>query len=254
VAYQGVDIGRVQSIDVAPDPAYIMVTMRIYRPDLIRSNTMAQIDTTGIAGAAYINLFAAPAGGAVSPPRLDFPVSYPVIPTQPSALNAILASAEQLTGQLQSSDIAALVGNIDATVKETGALLAGPQVRDILANLQTASRNLSETAASLSSATSQGDLAAILKETRSSLAATQELLATLRSQVDTAQIPRAVAMTRQTVSDLDAQTRLLAGQVGVTMENLQQASDTLNKLLQRLYLNPSALLASQSPAQRQGTR
>jgi ABC-type transporter Mla subunit MlaD len=224
VAFQGVDIGHVQDISVAPDHEHVMVTLRIYRPDLITKDVVAEIGTMGIAGAAYVEIFSVPAGQRETPPALSFPVAYPVIPTRPSALNAVISSAKSLAAQLQASDLPDLFKSTDAAVKAAENIL------------------------------SDAELKTAISKTASSLAAADVLISSLKAQIDAADLPGTVAVTRRTIEDLGAQTRGLTGQAAAAMVGLQQASDSLNRLLQRLYIDPSALLSSRYPPQRPGGR
>ena len=194
VAFQGVDVGSVQSVGIAPDPAYVEVVLRIYRPELIRANTVAQIAQTGIAGSAYIELSPLPGPENTPAPSFDFPISTPVIPTEVSTLNAVLSSARAVAGELQASDVGA--------------------------------------------------------QARASLVAARELLSSLQTQLDASDVPQTIALTRRTVEDLDTQVRVVSDRAGTAIDNLQQATDALNKLLQRLALQPSALLSSQAPPRR----
>jgi phospholipid/cholesterol/gamma-HCH transport system substrate-binding protein len=254
VAFQGIDIGHVQAIDVAPDPTYVMVTMRIYRPGLVSPRTYAQIDTTGLAGVAYVNLSDAPSGQPSDPPRYDFPVPYPVIPTRPSQLDAILAATQSIVGQIRGSDLPALIHEADLTVQAAGNVLGGAQTQQILASLQAASQGLNSTLTALNTVLNQGQLQQMLAETSRSVAEAGKLLSALQAQTEAAQLPQAAATTRQTIEDLDAQIRVLSTQTNAALENLNRASDSLNRLLQLLYQRPSDLLQSQPAPERGGTR
>ncbi len=254
VAYRGIDIGHIQSIEIAPDPRYVMITMRIRRPELITGSSVAEIATSGIAGASYVNISPLPPGQSASATPRDVPVRYPVIPTRPAELPAMLSSAQAVVAQLQQADIKGLVQEASRTVRLAGDVLGGRQTRDILAGLQKTAGSLGDSAAALDAALAQGQLSKLLAELQRSVADTQSLLERLNSQLAAAELPEAAAATRRTVRDLDEQTRILSSDVGVTLENLQQASDTLQKLLERLYARPSELLFSQPLPARSGTR
>ena len=254
VAFQGIDIGHVQAIDVAPDPTYVMVTLRIYRPELVTPRTYAQIDTTGIAGSAYVNLADAPAGDVPDPPRYGFSVRYPVIPTRPSQLASILAATQDVVGQIQASDLPALIRQADRTVQAAGDVLGGSQTRQILSSLQAASEGLTSTVTALNTVMTQGQLQTMLADTSRSVTEAGKLLSALQAQAEAAQLPQAAATTRQTIEDLDSQIRMLSTQTNAALANLNQASDSLNRLLGRLYQRPSDLLQSQPVPERGGTR
>ncbi len=221
VSYQGIDVGHVKAVDVAPDPAYVMVTMEVFRPELVTPRTYARIDTTGLAGAAYVNLAEAPPSEALDPPQYDFPIHYPVIATRPSQLSDILSATQAVVDEIRGSDVAGLIREANRTVQAAGDVLGGSQTREILTSLQAATERLTRTLATLDTAVSQGHL-----ETAA----------------------------RRAIEDLDAQTRVLGARANAALANLNQASDALNRLLERLYQRPADLFLSQPQPARGGTR
>jgi phospholipid/cholesterol/gamma-HCH transport system substrate-binding protein len=247
VKYEGLDIGHIQKLEVAENPRYIQVTLQVTKPQLITPDVYAQIASTGLTGGNFINVLPSHPGQSGSVLRPDLPVEYPVIASRPSELTSLMASAQSVARQLQQADLQRTVEEVDRTVRLAGDLLQSARLQDILARLDQASRNLDQTMASLNRAAGSGDLERILRETRS-------LLADLQTQAQAADIPETAAAARAVLEDLDRQSALLGTQAYDTLENLRQASDSLNKLLERLYVRPSDLLYSRPPPARRGTR
>ena len=56
VKYQGVPIGRVESIEVAPDEKLIQVTLKIESGQKLDKDTVAQLKLVGITGSIFVEL------------------------------------------------------------------------------------------------------------------------------------------------------------------------------------------------------
>ena len=83
VKYNGVDVGKVRSIDLDHDNAgRVNLLFAIERGTPIKQDTVAVLKTQGLTGIAYVEL----SGGAVSSPALQTLAGnqYPVIQTKPS--------------------------------------------------------------------------------------------------------------------------------------------------------------------------
>jgi phospholipid/cholesterol/gamma-HCH transport system substrate-binding protein len=247
VKYEGLDIGYIQSLEVAPDPRFIQVTLQIGRPQLITQEVYAQIASTGLTGSNFINIVPNRPGLSGPALRPDLAVDYPVIPSRPSELTSLLASARSIAGQLQQADLQRTVEELDRTVRLAGDLLQSARVQDILVRLDEASTSLDETLASLNRATGTGELERILTETRS-------LLADLQEQAQAADIPEIATSARAALEDFNRQTALVGTEAYGTLEDLRRSADSLNRLLERLSIRPSDLLYSQPPPARRGTR
>jgi phospholipid/cholesterol/gamma-HCH transport system substrate-binding protein len=254
VTYLGIGIGHIKSLQVAPDARHVEVIVQISRPELITKDVYAQIATTGLTGGNYIDIVPVPPDQRVPPPRLDFAVPYPVIPSQPSQISSLLASAQAIVEQVRSSDIQRTFQEVDRTIALAGDFLGSSELKDIVARLDAASRNLDRTIEGLNQALGTGELQDVLAETRTTLEGATSLLQQLTTQAEAAGIAETATLARSTLEDLGRQSRLLGGEVGTTLDNLRQASESLNRLLDRLYLRPSDLLFSQPPPARRGTR
>jgi len=80
IKYRGVEIGKVQSIDVAPDYRLIEVNMKIDLEGDLHNQTIASLKTAGITGIVFIELDRIKPGELANSPKLTFKTDYPVIP------------------------------------------------------------------------------------------------------------------------------------------------------------------------------
>jgi phospholipid/cholesterol/gamma-HCH transport system substrate-binding protein len=247
VMYEGLEIGHVQALEVAQDPRYIQVTLQLTRPELITEDVYTQITSTGFTGANFVNIL--PGLSHQSGPGLkpDLRVGYPVIASRPSELGDLMSAVQDIARQLQQADLESTVEEIDSTVRAAGDLLKSERLREILARLDRSSRNLEETLANLNQATAGGELEQILSETRS-------LLSDLQAQAEAANIPEVASSAQNALEDFNRQTALVGTEASDTLEELRRAVDSINRLVERLYLRPSDLLYSRPPPSRRGNR
>ncbi len=88
VRYNGVPVGKVERIAVAPDGRLVEVTVSIEQDFPVGDDLVARLDFVGITGIRVVNLRVA-APGEASPPELPFEPRHPVIPVVTSQLEKI---------------------------------------------------------------------------------------------------------------------------------------------------------------------
>ncbi len=113
VKYNGVDVGKVQSIQLDPaNPEQVRLILAMERGTPIKVDTEAVLKTQGLTGIAYVEV----AGGALdaAPLVASAPGEYPVIRTKPS-LSARLENV--LTSVLAKLDRTS--SNIDSVLSDT---------------------------------------------------------------------------------------------------------------------------------------
>ncbi len=131
VKYNGVDVGKVQSIQLDPvDPARVRLIFALERGTPIRQDTIAVLKIQGLTGIAYVEL----TGGARdSPPLRGTPEEpLPVIPTKPS-LSARLENV--LTSVLAKLDRTS--SNIDAILSDENRAAVTSALTDLAALART---------------------------------------------------------------------------------------------------------------------
>jgi len=138
VKYNGVDVGKVRSIDLDPaNPERVNLLFAIERGTPVKADTVAVLKTQGLTGIAYVEL----SGGARNAPLLaaEAGAEYPVIRTKPSlaarlenvlttvlakldststSINAVLSPENQAAFKSTLADIASVARTIAAR-KET---------------------------------------------------------------------------------------------------------------------------------------
>ncbi|MFP4182648.1 MAG: MlaD family protein [Thiohalospira sp.] len=133
VTYRGIDVGRVDAVDIDPDdPSRVRADLRVRGDVPVRSGTTATLRSQGLTGGATLAL----SGPEPDAPALPVPDGepYPVIPYKPSfwsqmdrELEATLDSFRDLMGDLRAvadADNRAALGDSLAHLEAVTATLA----------------------------------------------------------------------------------------------------------------------------------
>lgn len=99
VQLNGIGIGHVQRIEQDPqNPAGVIALLQIRQDAMIRTDSMASLELQGLTGGRHVEI----SGGTLASPRLTAAAGqrYPVIPSRPSSLDALLNDAPALMNHL----------------------------------------------------------------------------------------------------------------------------------------------------------
>ena len=152
VSFSGVPVGQVTKISLLPNrPEFVWVRVEVDQQTPVLEGTTAEIHSISLAGANEIQLNGAQRGKAA----IDNvgPQGCPVIPASTGGLSALLNSAPELLGRIQSlterltellsdknqNSIADILENIDRTSKTLAD--RAPQMADTMNQIQIAARN-----------------------------------------------------------------------------------------------------------------
>lgn len=160
VKYRGVDVGRVREIGL--DPARgneVRLLLAIDAGTPVREDTVAQLETQGLTGLAFINLTG---GGDGSPALVAAPgEAHPVIPSRPSrwgrldrAVEALVADFADVSRRLKvllDDDNLGHIGHMLARVDALATALAGRAdgIATALDDMAVGARHLREAGAGL---------------------------------------------------------------------------------------------------------
>jgi phospholipid/cholesterol/gamma-HCH transport system substrate-binding protein len=132
VKYNGVDVGKVQTISLdATHPQRVNLLFAIEHGTMIREDTVAMLKTQGLTGIAYVEL----SGGTVGSPALGASAQsrYPVIRTKPSL------------GTRLENVLTSVLGKLDDTSNSINGLLSAENqtaFKSILADMATVTHTL----------------------------------------------------------------------------------------------------------------
>ncbi len=245
VRYRGVDVGRVRAIALAPgNVEQVQVTLDIERGTPVKEDTVAQLETQGLTGIAYVDLTA---GHRDSPALKARPgEQYPVIQSGISLMARLESSVPQLLSGLNrvSDNLNAVMDEENRrTLKRT---LADLQVlsRTLAARSTTIDAGLQDTARTMRNAARfTEDLPRLVQRVERSANAFDQM---------TSQLGAAGTSASGTLDSTRADLQRFTGETLPEMRELVAELRTLTATLQRagdkVERNPSLLFFGRSPS------
>ena len=250
VKYRGVEIGKVESIKVAPDYRLIEVVMKISLSGDLQKHTYAQLKTAGITGIVFIELDRILPGDVFEPLKFSFAAPYPVIPSRRSDISRFFADTDKIMQNIKGIDFQGIADQLKNTTKAIETFLAGNRINNIMINLESMSVNLDKSVAQINKTIAEGKIDSVLKETLAALADARQLVNDARQQVQTMNMAEHTAKTGEILETLDKRTKSIALDLQDTSDNLRITSEYLQKLAEALNENPSELIFSPPPPPR----
>jgi len=142
VKYRGVEVGKVKSINVAPDYRLIEVVMKVKLAEDLQRHTETQLRTAGITGIVFIELDQVKPGEKSSSPTISFKTKYPIIPSRRSEISRILADTNEIMKNIKAVDFSGLADQLKNTTKAVETFLGGKHTNNIMANLESTTANI----------------------------------------------------------------------------------------------------------------
>ena len=260
VKYSGVDIGRVESISVAPDGNLIRIGLNLDEPLKDIDEMVAQIKSAGITGIMFIELERKKKDDKIAPTSFSFDTEYPVVATKPSDIKQLLADIYDIVEKINQIDIPEVadrlmntVNNINQTVKDAQVKKISGEIQKILKksqtvlnekkwiqirkNLHKTSKNINDLIENTSSTVS--DINSSLKKHDKHLSESIQAFKTA-SENAASMLQNGnllVNDTRSKITNIDR--KLLQ-----TLENLESATNHLSRLISQIMDQPSTMFFS----------
>ena len=251
VKYRGVEVGRILNIGVAPDNKLIEVVMKINLRDDLERNTMTQLKAVGITGIVFVELDQQSPEAMKLSPKINFPTEYPVIPSRPSETKQILSGIYDVIDKINEADFQGISDKIKSAAQSTSDLMAGAQAKRIMSNVESSTTALDKSMKRLEKIMAEGNLESALAEARQALTGAHSLISALDSELKGMRLRDTAAKANQLMDELDRTARTSAVDIQTATENLRRASESLERLLERIEANPSDLFFGRPPEPRQ---
>jgi phospholipid/cholesterol/gamma-HCH transport system substrate-binding protein len=250
VKYRGVDIGRVNSIGVAPDQRLIEVAMKIHAQDLSVSEVVAKLTMAGITGIVFVELDRQKPGQEVKPPKLDFEPPYPVITATASDIKQIESSINQILDSLKQIDFKGISEQTMRTVKIVDDFVSGERMKRIVVNVEQVSANLASVSKKADAIMNDGNVEQVIVSAREAIKEARSAIGQVKTEIEGMKMTQTVGSINQLVEGTSKRVQLAATEVEVTSETLRRAAESLEGLVDRLNADPSALIFSSPPTRR----
>ncbi|CAN5921906.1 N/A [soil metagenome] len=236
VFLNGIKIGRVDNIEIAPDDlSKVEVTIVVKRKAPIHTDTVALLSYAGITGLKIIDL----RKGTLKAPLL---ADGGTIPQGEGLLDKMAKKAEVIADQSEQ-----LMKKANQIVENLVAITGPKQfegISDIVQSSKVAAANLAQATGSLKEMIGENRVA--LKET---LVAVKGAVGSTQKIIDS-QISGIVGSAGELIGDIKSIVRGTRGPMDSAMFDLRQASRNFKELSRDLRQRPSRLLFSRPPGER----
>jgi len=267
VKYRGVSVGRVISISVAPDSKLVKVILKIETGMVLDTNIVAQLKAVGITGSVFVELDQKKQDEPDRSPPLSFPSEYPIVASKPSDLTEILKGIDDILNKIKSLDLEGIsakiksnLDTIETTVQEANVKQLSRKVERSLDQLnhildpQQWDKILASTQETMQAANKffvKGD--ATLTQVETAFAQARGIIADNQQAVREAlkNINTAMERTASLATGADETFSNMRKNLSVAAQNLERASENLNRFLEVLAEQPSQLVFGEPPPRRE---
>jgi phospholipid/cholesterol/gamma-HCH transport system substrate-binding protein len=240
VLYSGISVGAVRNLSlVRDDPRKVVARIRLSADTPVKTDTRAKLTLTGLTGTAVIQL----TGGSPGSPSLetDDPRQVPTIPSEPSALQNIAATASEIVDRvnllLSDTNVERVNRMLEQLEQVTGAISSEREdITALIRNARSATEQLEKTLASADRTINNLD-DGVIKELPALVAKLDRTLGELESASTTAN--SILTDNREAISDF-SQDGL--GQVAPTLRQLRGLIRELDGLVDRVEKNPAGFI------------
>ena len=236
VKYQGVSVGRVLDIRIAPDNKTVAVYMMVNLRDDLPKKVVAQLNMAGITGLMFVNLVPRTPDEPDLSPKITFATEYPVIPSKPSEISQILTGIKEVVDNVKKADIEGTINELKAAATGIRNLANDKDLKNALAKADSAMGYLRDSLKRIDKTMADGKVERILADTHTAVKGAGTLMDSLNSTVSASKIPETVKKARLTLDDARG-----------LMDKLKRTSETLDMFLERLYQRPPDLLFGKPP-------
>jgi phospholipid/cholesterol/gamma-HCH transport system substrate-binding protein len=278
VTFRGVPIGRVETI--APVAAryqtsrpYVLVRLAVetgafgdHRPDSDRfmleehgRGLRLRLNLRGVTGTALLEADYLDAR-RFPPLEIDWTPDYPYIPSAPSAMQLLTASADRIMTGLHDLDIIQLTSALQRTLTAMSETLEGIDSRQLSVEAQKLLVDLQQTNGQMNALLQEGtatvsDLRVLAGEVRPPLkrllSAAAEAAVRLEKMTGelamTGDLPETLKRLRQTVSQFENLVSDNQHDIGATVNNLRIFSEDLREISEEARRHPSRLFFGAPP-------
>lgn len=262
VSFNGISVGRVIGLRIdVNDPSKVFTTIEIEADTPIRADTIAQLQSQGVTGVAYISLSG---GTPAAPPLIANADGWIIIPSRRSNMQTLVQDApdllaeatklleqfQALTGPENQEHVANILRNLDASSGRLEQTLndfseISGTVRDATVQITSFTDRLDAIGASVAKTLEQADgtlvaatgafetadraMAGSLDAVGSAKETFDQAKFILSNQVPdiVAQVAKAASLTTAAITDLQARS-------GATLDGFKQTADLLNARLVEL--------------------
>jgi phospholipid/cholesterol/gamma-HCH transport system substrate-binding protein len=248
VKYQGVDVGWVTKIGLAPDNRLVEVMMKINLQSDMSNNIVAKLEMAGITGLVFVGLEQMKPSYVKLTPKIHFPTNDPVIPSIPSDIQKFVSGVHSVVEKANQLDFKGISDQIKSTTKTIETFMSDSKMKGMVASLANASANLENMSNKINAMLEKdGVVEDMLKDARDVIAGAKKTVENVNKEISALNIADTANKANRLVDHASRRAQAVATEVQITSENLRRASETLENLLNRLNADPSDIIFSEPP-------
>lgn len=257
VKFMGVSIGRVDSVSVAPDATVVQVVLKIETGLKLEEDMVAHLKSVGITGIIFVELQRRKEGQPDLSPKISFPSKYTVVATKPSGTKRFLQGIDDLLNQINALDIEEISNKLKSTLSKISQSVDDAQIKGLSSDIRSSLIKVETATASLNTLAANANKTVLLLDkpiaTLDRIFAENEKGLTEAIEDFGLSLRNASTFLGQgtdLIRGTDARLASLQQQFMLTLQNLEKASDNLNRFIELISDNPSRLLFGQPPSAR----
>lgn len=267
VKYRGVTVGRVESINVAPDSKLIKVVLKVEPGMELGPRIVAQLRNVGITGSMFVELDQRKEGEPDQSPPLAFPSEFPIVASKPAEISELLRGLDDVLSKIRGLDLEGVVGKIQMTLDLIAQVFRQANVEEISGKLNRSFDEINR----LVNRERWDDILGALRRTIEAADSTFAAAEKTFARADSVFVEKGVEI-RKALEDFQEATRsanallvkasslvggaedtvsLMRGHLVLTARNLERASGDLKRMMELLAEQPSQLLFGEPPPGRE---
>jgi phospholipid/cholesterol/gamma-HCH transport system substrate-binding protein len=252
VKYRGVPIGRVERINVAPDSKLIQVVLKIEGVEKLESDMLAQLKSVGITGSMFVEIDRKREGEPDLSPQLSFPTEYPVVSSKPSEISQILRGIDDVLKKIKSVDLEGISDRVKLNLDELKQAIADADIKGISDRVQLSLEDLRQAIADANVKKVSKCLTDLLERADRILIKNEKTinkdLVELSKTLENASA--FFGKGSSLVVKVDDSYSYIERQLLIIAQNLEKASENLDRLTELLADQPSQLIFGEPPKPR----
>ena len=273
VKYRGVFIGRVDSISVAPDSKLIQVVLKIETGQTLDNSIVAQLKSVGITGSMFVELDRREEGEPDQSPTLSFPSEYPIVASKPSEISQLLSNVTQALNQIKALDLKGISEKIKLTLDSINRKVSEAEVKRISMKMEqsldridhildeqrwdTLMTSVETTIQSMNTLLNSADRS--LGRAENTIAKVDGIVSekemAIKAAIDDFRLAMENANTvfkrgSALIDGADSSLSNLRPHLLVIAQNLERASENLNRIMETLEEQPSQFIFGEPPVRR----
>ncbi len=143
VKYQGVPVGTVKEVGVAPDGRLVEIVMQIDKKIEVNDSLRAKSEFAGIAGGKFIQLhYPSDPKMRQMHPKIDFKTKHPVIKSSPSGLDEIEIAMRDVMHEIKLLEFQKISNETLRFLQTSTEFFSNKEMYQTINNLKTASSHL----------------------------------------------------------------------------------------------------------------